>query len=72
MSNVEQENRRLSDAETGLCAHCAHAREIQTTGRSAFVRCGRSDADPHFPRYPTLPMHTCTGYEPGGTHRDNR
>jgi hypothetical protein len=47
----------------GLCATCVHL-ELQGSRRSVFVRCGLSDSDPAFPRYPRLPVHACRGYEP--------
>jgi len=28
-----------------------------------FIRCGKSDADPRYARYPALPMAHCQGYE---------
>ena len=49
----------------GLCAICAHARRV-TSGRGAvFWLCGRSAADPAFPKYPRLPVLRCDGHEPG-------
>lgn len=47
----------------GLCADCRHA-ELVASARSRFLRCGRSDDDPEFPRYPTLPVLRCRGYVP--------
>jgi hypothetical protein len=49
----------------GLCDLCAH-RRLVASPRSSFVRCGRSDSDPRFPRYPRLPVLDCPGFEPGG------
>jgi hypothetical protein len=48
----------------GLCDRCRHARDILSDKGSRFVLCGRSHTDPHFPRYPRLPVLTCDGYEP--------
>lgn len=47
----------------GLCAECVHL-ELQGSTRSVFARCGLSDADPRFPRYPRLPVRICSGHEP--------
>jgi hypothetical protein len=47
----------------GLCATCVHL-ELQGSATSVFVRCGLSDSDPTFPRYPRLPVHACRGYRP--------
>ena len=49
-------------ADPGLCASCAHARTV-CGARASFWRCGRSDRDPSFPRYPRLPVLRCRGYE---------
>ncbi|MEM7048438.1 MAG: hypothetical protein AAF604_02215 [Acidobacteriota bacterium] len=46
----------------GLCANCQFL-ELQASKTSVFVRCGRSDDDERFPRYPRLPVHVCLGYE---------
>lgn len=48
---------------SGLCARCRHA-ETLSSRRSRFLRCRRSDSDPHFARYPHLPVIACAGYEP--------
>lgn len=50
-------------SDPGLCARCAHL-ELQASQRSVFVRCGLSDTDPRFPRYPRLPVVVCAGYRP--------
>jgi hypothetical protein len=47
--------------EPGLCAACAFAAVVRSK-RSAFLRCGRSDSDPTFPRYPRLPVLACAGF----------
>ena len=31
-----------------------------------FYRCGLSDIDPSFPKYPRLPVLECAGFEPSG------
>jgi hypothetical protein len=59
--------------DAGLCGTCVHARLIASArapgdgspraGRSIFVLCERSFADPAFPRYPGLPVLACRGYE---------
>lgn len=46
----------------GLCETCAHL-QVLASARSVFVRCGRADFDPRFPRYPGLPVTVCPGYE---------
>ena len=46
----------------GLCATCVHL-ELHASRRSVFVRCALADSDPAFPRYPSLPVVACAGYE---------
>lgn len=48
--------------EAGLCRTCRHAR-LLASNRSTFLRCGRSDTDPRFLRYPALPVWGCVGWE---------
>jgi hypothetical protein len=38
-------------------------REVVSARGSRFVRCGRSDEDARFPRYPPLPVLRCAGFE---------
>jgi len=46
----------------GLCAHCLHARLIESSKGSQFLRCQLSQSDPAFPKYPRLPVLACPGY----------
>ena len=48
----------------GLCAHCRHARAVETP-RSRFWLCERSREDVNYARYPRLPVLACPGFEPG-------
>ena len=48
-----------------------HGRLV-TGARSRFVRCGLSDSDNRFPRYPSLPVLSCAGFtkvDPGNAER---
>jgi hypothetical protein len=47
----------------GLCAHCLHARPIESAKGSQFLLCQLSQSDPRFPKYPRLPVLTCSGYQ---------
>jgi len=47
----------------GLCDSCAHQRIVKNTRGSVFSLCERSRTDPSFPRYPRLPVTSCSGYE---------
>lgn len=49
--------------DPGLCRSCVHLR-LAASARSVFVRCGKADTDPAFPRYPPLPVVACRGYLP--------
>lgn len=48
----------------GLCASCRHARIVTSDRGQQFWFCERSQTNPAFPKYPTLPVLTCAGYEP--------
>lgn len=50
--------------DPGLCASCAHLRTITSSRGSVFYLCQLSSTDARFPRYPTLPILSCRGYEP--------
>jgi GrpB-like predicted nucleotidyltransferase (UPF0157 family) len=46
----------------GLCADCLHARRIESAHGSVFLLCELSLTDRHFPKYPRLPVISCSGY----------
>lgn len=48
----------------GLCLDCEYVRRIDSSRGSTFYRCGLSDTDSSFPKYPRLPMLQCPGYMP--------
>ena len=58
---TDSERERL--ARIGLCSACRHARTIRSAKNSEFWLCERSKIDPHFPKYPRLPVRTCSGFE---------
>jgi hypothetical protein len=47
----------------GLCATCRHVRLIRTDREATFYLCQLSATDPRFPKYPRLPVLSCSGYE---------
>ncbi|PYT96509.1 MAG: hypothetical protein DMG38_23635 [Acidobacteria bacterium] len=47
----------------GLCADCIHARWIQSDRGSTFLLCELSARNHNFPKYPRLPVLSCTGYK---------
>ncbi len=55
----------MSRPAAGLCDSCRHQRLVPNTRGSVFSLCERSRTDPAFPRYPRLPVESCSGYEPG-------
>ena len=65
-----QKGKTLVSAETpsedsicGLCARCRHVRQVRSCRDSVFYLCRRAATDSRFPRYPSLPMPDCSGYE---------
>jgi hypothetical protein len=48
----------------GLCADCLHARRVESTRGSVFFLCELSLTDSRFPKYPRLPVLSCSGYQP--------
>jgi hypothetical protein len=48
----------------GLCVTCRHTETIVSTRGSTFYLCQLAATDPRFPKYPTLPVLACVGYEP--------
>lgn len=50
----------------GLCATCGHARRIRSARGGTFLRCGLSDTDPAFRRYPAIPVTECAGHDRTG------
>ena len=47
----------------GLCATCVHAKVIASDRGHRFIRCGLSEADPRYARYPLLPVAVCAGHD---------
>jgi hypothetical protein len=60
----------ITPGAAGLCATCRWMRAVSTRRGSTFLRCGRADADPRFPRYPALPVLQCAGFEDRGVTPD--
>ena len=55
---------RKLGAEPGLCGACRHAKLNETRRGTAYVRCTRAGWDTRLPRYPTLPVGDCAGFQP--------
>lgn len=56
------EPRNTGHAVFGLCADCRHAQRVESSRGSVFLLCGLSKTEPSFPKYPRLPMLSCSGY----------
>jgi hypothetical protein len=52
-----------ASAAAGLCASCKHVRRIRSDRGSVFYLCRLSESDSRFPKYPRLPVLSCSGYE---------
>ena len=50
-------------ARVGLCFTCVHGRRVESLRGAQFYRCGYSDVDPSFAKYPQLPVRECAAYE---------
>jgi hypothetical protein len=69
MMNDPRDGRQADDEarRVGLCATCTHVQVITSTRGSRFYLCRLSVTDPRFPKYPSLPVRICSGYEPVAT-----
>jgi hypothetical protein len=55
--------------KAGLCDSCLHQKLIRNTRGSTFSMCLRSRTDERYPKYPRLPVASCSGYEARPTTR---
>ena len=62
MKAEEKPNRPEPNA--GLCPNCLYSHLIESARGSVFMLCQLSATDPHFPKYPRLPVLSCKGYAP--------
>ena len=46
----------------GLCEDCANAKIVRSDRDSVFYQCRLAATDSEFPKYPRLPVLTCSGY----------
>lgn len=47
----------------GLCLECLHSKVIRSDRGSTFYLCRVSATDARFPKYPPLPVRSCTRFE---------
>jgi hypothetical protein len=57
----------MSTVNPGLCDSCVNAQRVTSSRGAAFTLCRLSATDPRFPKYPTLPVLECAGYDSRGT-----
>jgi hypothetical protein len=57
-------SKTAQNTEVGLCSNCRYARTITSDRGSIFIMCQFSVVDPEFPKYPRLPVLSCTAYLP--------
>jgi len=50
-------------SDPGLCDRCSHVRLVRTRRGGKFYMCELSTRDDHFPRYPSLPVTRCDGFQ---------
>jgi GrpB-like predicted nucleotidyltransferase (UPF0157 family) len=58
----EKQSAAKHGTDAGLCAECVHARPIESSRNSVFILCNLSLTDSHFPKYPRLPVLSCSGF----------
>jgi GrpB-like predicted nucleotidyltransferase (UPF0157 family) len=61
----EKQDAEEQRGAVGLCVDCVHARRIESARSSVFYLCELSMSDPRFPKYPRLPVISCSGYASG-------
>jgi hypothetical protein len=52
----------LTNLAAGLCATCKHAKRMESDRGSTFLLCQLALSDARFPKYPRLPVKSCSGY----------
>ena len=64
MMNDPRAGGQLHDQTAGLCAACRHVQIVESARGPRYYLCRLSFTDPAFPRYPRLPVISCTGFVP--------
>lgn len=54
--------RQEVEARVGLCGSCGSAKVLATKTGAAIFQCQRSAVDASFPKFPPLPMKSCSAY----------
>jgi hypothetical protein len=55
-----------TESNVGLCQVCVNARRTQGAHGTVFYFCRLAETDPHFVKYPRLPVIVCSGFEKKG------
>lgn len=50
--------------DPGLCGHCRHGHQTLTRRGPIYLRCLLAARDPAWPKYPRLPVRSCSGFSP--------
>ena len=65
MAITQKQNQTQEQSENaGLCVTCIHSRKIISARDSVFFLCQLGFSDDRFPKYPRLPVLTCSGFTP--------
>jgi hypothetical protein len=64
MMNDRRPDGQVQQPPAGLCDRCVHVQIVTSAKGSRFYLCRLSFTDPRFPRYPPLPVLTCSGFSP--------
>jgi hypothetical protein len=60
----KQKQTQEQSENAGLCVSCIHSRKITSARDSVFFLCQLGFTDDRFPKYPRLPVLTCSGFTP--------
>ena len=62
--NDRPPERQVAPHEAGLCGRCANVQVVTSERGASFYLCRLSFVDPHFRRYPPIPVLACAGFRP--------
>lgn len=54
----------MAASRFGLCDACAHQKRIGNTRGSTFSMCLLGTSDPDWPKYPRMPVSSCSRFAP--------
>jgi hypothetical protein len=66
---ITQKQTQEQGQQAGLCDTCSHSRRITSARESVFMLCQLGFSDAQYPKYPRLPVLSCTGYSATATQR---